>query len=825
MTNNEMQERILGYVKEHAAAPLEAEAILKALQLEGADLKLFWLELKELEDNGTLIKTRYSTYGLPVAMGLVVGRIQITSKGFGFVIPAEKTEEGDLFIPASGLTGSMDGDTVIARVVEKGYDDRREGKVIRILKRAHTKLVGTFSKAGEFAFVIPDNKRVGRDIYVRRKDFGGARDKEKVVVEITTWPDERRNAEGRIVEILGKPGDIGLEILSIIKDNDLPTKFPDDVQAAAEKVEQKIKKKELQSRLDRRKWNIITIDGVDSKDLDDAVYVERQGDNYFLGVYIADVSYYVQPHSALDQEAYERGTSVYLVDRVLPMLPVELSNGICSLNEGEDRLTMACEMLIDGKTGRTISFTIAPSVINNHHRMNYPDVRSILVDQDEALREKYADIVPMLENMADLQKVLNRKRQRRGAINFELPEQKVLLDEKKHPVAIVKRERSVAEMMIEEFMLAANETVAGFMVRHKRPFIYRVHDLPDPDKISNLAKLMSLFGVTLKVEEKMRPKDLQRALDKVAGRPEEKLISTVALRSMRQAVYQTENIGHFGLAAHFYTHFTSPIRRYPDLMVHRLLRRQLDGERLTRQQAEERTQRLSLIASHCSIRERAAIDAERQTVDLKMAEYMLQFVGQEFTGTISGVSSFGFFVELDNGVEGLVHVSSLTDDYYDYIEGQYALIGQHLGHRYRLGDQVKIQVLSVDVEERKIDFVLAGLSKEAADAMRRELGRQKKTKSGIATGKLRNDTTGRRAHEGSKKSRNRKRSKGKKSNETKEARTLKKQEGGLSQLVPEGTGAKDSSTKKKNNRRRRRRRDRKHGKTSENRSREPQSKA
>ena len=820
MTNTELETRLLGYMKEHPVAPVGAEELLKALALEGDDLKLFWQVLKDLEDRGQVVKTRFNTYGLPAAMGLVVGRCQVTSKGFAFVIPEEKTADGDLFIPASSLSGAMDGDTVMARVMKSGFDDRQEGKIIRILDRAHHKLVGTFSKSGEFGFVIPDNKRVGRDIYVRRKDFNGARDKEKVVVEITTWPDERRNAEGKIVEILGKPGDIGLEILSIIKDNDLPTKFPAPVQAAAEKVEQKIKKKEIQNRLDRRKWNIITIDGVDSKDLDDAVYVEKQGDNYFLGVYIADVSYYVQPHSLLDQEAYERGTSVYLVDRVLPMLPVELSNGICSLNEGEDRLTMACEMLIDGKTGRIISFTIAPSVINNHHRMNYPDVRAILVDQDEDLREKYADIVPMLENMAQLQQVLHKKRERRGAINFELPEQKVLLDEEKHPVAIVKRERSVAEMLIEEFMLAANETVAGFMAKHKRPFIYRVHDLPDPEKIQNLAKLMALFGVTLKIEEKMRPKELQRALDKVSGKPEEKLISTVALRSMRQAVYQTENIGHFGLAAHFYTHFTSPIRRYPDLMVHRLLRRQLEGERLSRQQAEERTQRLSLVASHCSIRERAAIDAERQTVDLKMAEYMLQFVGQEFAGTISGVSSFGFFVELENGVEGLVHISSLTDDYYDYVDGQYALIGQHLGHRYRLGDQVEIQVLQVDVSERKIDFVLAGLAPEAADQMRRELGRQKKTKTGIATGRLRNETTGRKS-EGRKET-------GKKSGRRKKKKSgSQKQNGaGLSQLLPQGTAAgAEKSGKKKNNRRRRRRRDRKHGKASEGNRRKQESKA
>ncbi len=743
MKQDELQDRILEYVKAHPVAPLAPETMLEVLQVSGEDMKDFWKALQELEDTGALIQTRYHTYGLPEAMGLVTGRCQVTSKGFAFVISTEKTAEGDLFIPAGSLSGAMDGDTVVARVVQGAYDDRREGKIIRILQRAHTKLVGTFSKSGEFAFVIPDNKRVGRDIYVRRRDFHGAHNKDKVVVEITTWPDERRNAEGRIVEVLGKPGDIGLEILSIIKDNDLPTVFPPEVQAAAEKVSQTIKPKELQSRKDRRDWNIITIDGIDSKDLDDAVYVEKQGDNYFLGVYIADVSYYVRPHTALDNEAYERGTSVYLVDRVLPMLPVELSNGICSLNEGGDRLTMSCEMLIDGKSGRTISFEIAPSVICSHHRMNYPDVKAILVDKDPLLREKYKDIVPMLEEMAQLQGILKKKRTLRGAINFELPEQKVLLDETNRPTAIVRRERSVAEMLIEEFMLAANETVAGYMAKKKRPFIYRVHDVPDAEKIRDLGKLMALFGVNLKTQEQVKPKDLQRALDKMTGRPEEKLVSTVALRSMKQAVYQVENIGHFGLAARYYTHFTSPIRRYPDLLVHRLLRKQLDGERLTRQKAEDRIRQLEQAAQHCSQRERAAIDAERQTVDLKMAEYMLQFVGEEFTGTISGVSSFGFFVELENGVEGLVHISSLTDDYYDYLEGQYALVGQHLGKQYRLGDEVRIQVLQVDISERKIDFVLAGLSPEAMATMRQDLSRQKRTKTGIATGTLKHKTTGR----------------------------------------------------------------------------------
>ena len=735
MENNELEQQVIAYMNDHPVSPLSAEELAVQLDISGKALPAFWQVLQDLEKRGIIVKTRFKTYGLPRAMGLVTGRCQVTSKGFAFIVPLEKNGDPDLFIPASALLGAMDGDTVIARVATGGRDDRPEGKIIRIVERAHHKLVGTFTQSGEFAFVVPDNKRVGRDIYVRRKDFNGAQDKDKVVVEITTWPDERRNAEGKITEILGKPGDIGLEILSIIKDNDLPTQFPPEVQAAAEKVEQKIRSKELQQRLDRRAWPISTIDGIDSKDLDDAVYAEKQGDNYFLGVYIADVSYYVQPHSLLDQEAYERGTSVYLVDRVLPMLPVELSNGICSLNEGEDRLTMSCEMVINGKTGKVETYTIAPSVIRSAHRMNYPDVKAILVDKDPALREKYEDIVPMLETMAELSQVLNKKRVKRGALTFELPEQKVILDENKKPVSIVKRDRSIAETLIEEFMLAANETVAAYMAKKKRPFIYRVHDVPDQDRIQDLARLMNLFGITLKVDEDIRPKDLQKALDKVAGRPEEKLISTVALRSMKQAVYQTENVGHFGLAAKYYTHFTSPIRRYPDLMVHRLLREQLSGKRMKREEAEERTKRLELVAAHCSTRERAATDAERQTVDLKMAEYMVQFIGQEFPGTISGVSSFGFFVALENGVEGLVHISSLTDDYYEFVEGQYALLGQHLGHRYRLGDTVTIQVYQVNVPERKIDFVLAGMVPQSGATSSKQETQKPRSQGGHGTGK------------------------------------------------------------------------------------------
>ena len=732
MGTQEINAKIMEYMRSHPQGPVAAETLLAEFGLSGREIKAFWSALQELERAGTLVKTRYGTYGLPEAMGLVTGKVQITSRGFGFVVPLEKDpERKDLFIPATALLGAMDGDTVIARVSGRNERGQEEGRIIRILDRAHRTLVGTFIKSGDFAFVEPDNQRIHQDIYVRRRDFNHARSKQKVVVEITSWPDEHRHAEGKITEILGSPGDVGLEIVSIIKENDLPLDFPPEVKKAAEEIPQTLRPKDLAGRKDRRCWSIITIDGVDSKDLDDAVYAEKQGDNYFLGVYIADVSHYVRPFSVIDREAYARGTSVYLVDRVLPMLPFSLSNGICSLNEGEDRLTLSCEMLIDGKSGKILSYEIAPAVICSAHRMNYPDVKKILVDRDEALRGKYADIVPMLETMGELCRILKKKRNRRGAIDFEIPEVKVTLDEQNRPVDIHLRERTIAEMLIEEFMLAANETVAAHMSRRHYPFVYRVHDVPDSDRIAALGALMANFGVVLHPGEgKLQPRVLQQALEKFRGRPEEGMISTLTLRSMKQAVYQTENIGHFGLAAKDYTHFTSPIRRYPDLLVHRLLKLEASHKKLSAEEAKDLDARLSLAASHASLRERAAIEAERETTDLKMAEYMTQFVGQEFDGTISGVTAFGVFVQLENGVEGLVHISSLNDDYYEYDESQYALIGQYSGRRYRLGDPLRIEVLQVNIPERKIDFVPAGFSSALKEEAVRQLAKGPASRTG-----------------------------------------------------------------------------------------------
>ena len=501
MQNKNIKEKILECMRDSSYAPMTGEDLLEAICGEGCSATKFWQELMALEANGEIVRTRFETYGLPEKMGLVTGRFQLTSKGFGFVIPDNKGERPDVFIPPRALNGAMNNDRVMARVNNDTHGKKPEGEIIRIITHANDKVVGTFHRNGDFAFVVPDDKRIGQDIYIMRRNFNGAKEEQKVVVEITEWPQEHRSAEGKIVEVLGNPGDVGLEILSIIKQNDLPLEFPPEVIEASKKVPRSIKKTELEGRRDLRDRTIVTIDGEDAKDLDDAVYVQQLSkDEFLLGVYIADVSYYVKEKSVLDKEARQRGTSVYLVDRVLPMLPERLSNGICSLNAGEDRLAMGCEMHIDRK-GKILDYEIFPAVIHVRHRLSYNIVREILAGNAE-LREKYNDILDMVALMNELRGILHAKRVKRGAIDFDLPEQKVILDEKLKPVEIVNRIHGDAEQIIEEFMLSANETVAHHMSRQKWPFVYRVHDLPAEDKMQDLARLLANFNVKLKSMKK-----------------------------------------------------------------------------------------------------------------------------------------------------------------------------------------------------------------------------------------------------------------------------------------------------------------------------------
>lgn len=724
MREEAVRDKILTFMKDASYAPMTAENMIDAIPVEGEQLHEFWETIVSLEKEGYVVKTRFETYGLPEKMGLVAGRFQLSSKGFGFVIPDNKGERPDVFIPPRKLHGAMNNDRVMARIDSSVQGRRPEGEILRIISRANRRIVGLFKQNKEFAFVTPDDKHIGGDIYVLRKDFGGAVTNQKVVLEITEWPTDRRNAEGRVVEVLGFAGDPGMEILSIIKQYDLPLEFPDNVKKAAYRVPERILQKDLQGREDRRTWSVVTVDSEDARDLDDAVYVRRLDNGRFLlGVYIADVSYYVKAKTLLDREARERGTSVYLVDRVLPMLPPRLSNGICSLNEGEDRLVMACEMEIDSKNGRTVNYRIFPSVICSRYRLSYNLVRGILEEKVPELQKQYMDIVPMLENMQTLCRLLQKKRAARGAIIFDLPEQKVILDAAGRPLEIKQRIHGLPESIIEEFMLAANETVARHLSEQQWPCVYRVHDLPSETKVEELARLLHSFGIGLHIPQngQVQPGDVQKALDQMKGRPEERLVNTVALRSMRQAMYQTDNTGHFGLAAQYYCHFTSPIRRYPDLLVHRILHEWLWNPSKQRDFTALNGESLQAIAEHASLREREAIDAERATVDFKKAEYMLGYVGQAFEGVISGVTSFGMFVELPEGVEGLVHISSLTDDYYEFVEKSYCLVGSHTGNVYRLGDTVKIEVLQVNLEERSIDFILAGTSRAVQDYIKLQL--------------------------------------------------------------------------------------------------------
>ena len=659
--------------------------------------------LDSLENEGKIRVSSKGKYVKGEAKHLV-GTFTAHQRGFGFV--TIEGEEEDIFIGEDDANGAFHNDQVEIVIKAAPAGKRKEGKVIKVLSHGTTTLVGYFEKSKNFGFVIPDNQKFVKDVFVPLERSKGAVTGHKVVVELTKYGGENKKPEGKVVEIIGHVNDPGTDIMSIVKGYDLPTAFPEKVLNQAERVAKDVSTADMAGRMDIRDWQMVTIDGEDAKDLDDAISITREGENYVLGVHIADVTNYVQERSALDWEAYKRGTSVYLVDRVIPMLPHVLSNGICSLNAGEDRLALSCIMTINEK-GAVIDHKIAETVVHIDERMTYTSVKKILEERDEAEMERYKELVPMFELMAELSGILREKRRQRGSIDFDFPETKMILDQKGRPIDIKPYDRNVATKIIEDFMLLANETVAEDYFWQEIPFVYRTHEAPDEEKIKKLATFINNFGHSMHISNKeVRPKEIQKLLGKVEGTAEETLISRLALRSMKQARYTPENTGHFGLAASYYCHFTSPIRRYPDLQIHRIIKENLRG-RMNGDRRDHYESILPEVTKKCSERERLAEEAERETIKLKKVEYMSEHIGEIFEGVVSSITKWGIYVELPNTIEGLIHVTNMRDDHYNYIEDSYEMVGEHTGKTYKLGETVYVKVTGTDRLQRTIDFEFA----------------------------------------------------------------------------------------------------------------------
>ncbi|MCI6553628.1 MAG: ribonuclease R [Lachnospiraceae bacterium] len=681
--------------------PMKEKEMAVFMQVSREGRAEFSRALEELLKEGKLSLTAKGRYIKPDE-SLMTGIFISNARGFGFV-EVEGREE-DLFIPETRVNGAFHNDTVQARLLSGQRGKRQEAEIVRILNRGTRQVVGTYQASENFGFVLPDNSKFASDIFVPKEGAGGAVDGHKVIVELTDYGDGRRKPEGKVVEILGHANDPGVDILSIVRGFGLPVEFEEKVLRQAQRAGSEVSEADMQGREDLRNVCMVTIDGEDAKDLDDAVSLTREGNDYLLGVHIADVANYVQENSALDREALKRGTSVYLVDRVIPMLPHSLSNGICSLNEGVDRLALSCLMRIDAK-GEVTDYNITESVIRVDRRMTYTSVKRILEDGDAAEREKYSSLVPMLEQMEELARILRARRKKRGSIDFDFPETKILLDGTGHPVEIMPYERNTATRIIEDFMLLANETVAQHFYWLELPFVYRIHDTPEMEKIQQLGIFISNFGYGLKAsKEEIHPKEIQKLLGKVEGTPEEALISRLALRSMKRAKYSVECSGHFGLACRYYCHFTSPIRRYPDLQIHRIIKEQLRG-RLNESRVQHYQALLPQTAEHSSRMERRAEEAERETEKLKKTEYMEDHIGRRFEGVISGITGWGIYVELPNTVEGLIRISSLTGDSYYYDESNYEMTGRDTGRKYKLGQRIAVIVEGTDSFTRTVDFV------------------------------------------------------------------------------------------------------------------------
>lgn len=701
-----LKERVMGLLNDEAYSPLKKEELALIFDIKPTDMPMFYKFLEELEEDSTICKTKKGKLISPKEMGYFVGKFVSHRKGFGFVESDEEYTQ-DLFIPSSEINGAMHNDRVMAEIITPATDERRaEGKIIKVVQREVTHIVGVFQPNRNFGFVIPDDKKFNKDIYIPKKFFSGARENDKVVCEITVWPQEDRKPEGKVIEILGQKGERVVEIHSIVKAHGLPEEFPKKVLDEAENVAVEIPQEEIERRFDIRDLKTFTIDGDDAKDLDDAVSIDvLPNGNFKLGVHIADVTHYVKEKSKLDKEALKRATSVYLVDTVIPMLPKTLSNGVCSLNPFEDKLTLSVFMEIDDK-GNVVKYDIKETIINSKARMTYTEVSDILENDDEKLKETFSNLVEEFKNAETLARILMGRRKKRGAIDFDFPEAKIILNGDGEVVDIKEYERRISNKIIEEFMLISNETIAEHYFWLELPFVYRIHETPSVEKMQNLSKFVSTFGYTIKGDmENVHPKELQGIVQKIKGKREEAAISTIMLRSLRQAKYSPECVGHFGLAAKYYSHFTSPIRRYPDLQIHRIIKEQLNNKL-----SHKRIDQLKNIVEYSSVqsseRERSAELAERDVKDFYKCLYMYDKVGEEFDGIVSSVTSFGMFVELPNTVEGLTRLANMKDDYYIYDDYTYTIMGERTKKTFRIGDAVRIKVDNVNIDLREIDFKL-----------------------------------------------------------------------------------------------------------------------
>lgn len=699
------KDKILEFIKDKEYVPMKTKEMAQVLMVPKEEFEDLKRVLEELEAEYKIRKNRKGKYSIMDEI-YQEGTFRANQKGFGFVAVAQ--EEQEIYISSHNTSNALNGDTVLIKQIEVGNEKRsREGIIVKILKREIEQVVGTFKNSRNFGFVVPDDKKIDTDIFISKKNFLGAKDNQKVVVKLTKYPVNGKNAEGKIVEILGDKDEAGVDMLSLIKEYNLPYEFPEFVIEEAKQIREEVEKKDIPNRVDLRKKIIFTIDGEDAKDLDDAVCVERLSNgNYKLGVHIADVSYYVKEQSKLDKEALKRGTSVYMLDRVIPMLPKQLSNGICSLNAGKDRFTLSIEMEIDSK-GYVISSEIFKAVINVTERMSYTDVTKILENSDGEVVRKYQKYLQEFKLMEELAKLLQQRRKEQGSLNLDIPETKITLDENGKAVAIGKYELTFANTIIEQFMLKANETIAEKFYWLEAPFIYRVHEEPDMEKIADLNKFLYNFGYKVKAsKDKVHPKEFAKILEEIKGKPEEMVISTLILRTLKVAKYENQNKGHFGISSKYYCHFTSPIRRYPDLFIHRMISHYLENKFNIQEEYKVEYQKISeQVAEQSSEREKIAQKAERDSQDLKKAEYMQDKIGEIYDGIISSVTAFGVFVQLENTVEGLIRFEDLGEkEYFIYDEEHRYLIGERTNTIYKIGDSIKVQVIEANKDLRKVAF-------------------------------------------------------------------------------------------------------------------------